>query len=151
MKTLFMTLATILAATVSATPSIAAEHKVLMLNYGKDGGMVFEPSYLKAEPGDTIAFVPQNSSHYVQSYAVPEGAAPWKSKLDEAFTVTVDKEGVYLYYCPPHLMMAMIGVIQVGKPVNLEAVRQKAEKLRPKLVMKGERLEAALGQVTPAQ
>ena len=48
-------------------------------------------------------------------------------------------------------MMAMIGVIQVGKPVNLEAVRQKAEKLRPKLVMKGERLDAALAQLTPAQ
>ncbi|MFK0336017.1 pseudoazurin [Agrobacterium deltaense] len=151
MKRFLMTLATALAVILPATPSLAAEHKILMLNYGKDGGMVFEPSYVKAEPGDTITFVPQNSSHYVQSYAVPEGVSPWKSKLDEAFTVTVKKEGVYLYYCPPHLMMAMIGIIQVGKPVNLEAVRQKAEKLRPKLVMKSERLETALGQVTPAQ
>lgn len=151
MKTLFMMLASILAVTLPVNPSIAAEHKILMLNYGKDGGMVFEPSYVKAEPGDTITFVPQNSSHFVQSYAVPEGVSPWKSKLDEAYTVTVEKEGVYLYYCPPHLMMAMIGVIQVGQPVNLAAVRQKAEKLRPKLVMKGERLEAALGQVTLAQ
>ena len=151
MKRFLMTLATALAVILPATPSLSAEHKILMLNYGKDGGMVFEPAYVKAEPGDTITFVPQNSSHYVQSYAVPEGVSPWKSKLDEAFTVTVEKEGVYLYYCPPHLMMAMIGIIQVGKPVNLEAVRQKAEKLRPKLVMKSERLEAALGQVTPAQ
>ncbi|MGV1985161.1 pseudoazurin [Agrobacterium sp. 22-221-1] len=151
MKRFLMTLATALAVILPVTPSLSAEHKILMLNYGRDGGMVFEPAYVKAEPGDTITFVPQNSSHYVQSYAVPDGVSPWKSKLDEAFTVTVEKEGVYLYYCPPHLMMAMIGVIQVGKPVNLEAVRQKAEKLRPKLVMKGERLEAALGQVTPAQ
>lgn len=151
MKRFLMTFAAALAVTFSVAPSFAAEHKVLMLNYGTDGGMVFEPSYVKAEPGDTITFVPQNSSHYVQSYAVPEGVTPWKGKLDEAFTVTVEKEGVYLYYCPPHLMMAMIGVIQVGKPVNLEAVRQKAEKLRPKLVMKGERLDAALAQVTPAQ
>lgn len=151
MKRFLMTLATALAVTLPVTPSVSAEHKILMLNYGKDGGMVFEPAYVKAEPGDTITFVPQNSSHYVQSYAVPEGVSPWKSKLDEAFTVTVDKEGVYLYYCPPHLMMAMIGIIQVGKPVNLETVRQKAEKLRPKLVMKSERLEAALGQVTSAQ
>ncbi len=148
MKKLFMALAL---AVVTVTPSLAAEHKVLMLNYGKDGGMVFEPSYVKAEPGDTVTFVPQNSSHYVQSYVVPEGVSPWKSKLDEPYTVTVDKEGVYLYYCPPHLMMAMIGVIQVGKPVNLDAVRQKAEKLRPKLVMKSERLDAVLSQVAPAQ
>ncbi|WP_454685868.1 pseudoazurin [Agrobacterium leguminum] len=151
MKRFLMTFATALAVILPVTPSLSAEHKILMLNYGRDGGMVFEPAYVKAEPGDTITFVPQNSSHYVQSYAVPDGVSPWKSKLDEAFTVTVDKEGVYLYYCPPHLMMAMIGIIQVGKPVNLEAVRQKAEKLRPKLVMKSERLEAALGQVTPAQ
>lgn len=148
MKKLFMALAL---AVVTVTPSLAAEHKVLMLNYGKDGGMVFEPSYVKAEPGDTVTFVPQNSSHYVQSYVVPEEVSPWKSKLDEPYTVTVDKEGVYLYYCPPHLMMAMIGVIQVGKPVNLDAVRQKAEKLRPKLVMKSERLDAVLSQVAPAQ
>lgn len=151
MKRFLMTLATALAVILPVTPSLSADHKILMLNYGKDGSMVFEPSYVNVEPGDTITFVPQNSSHYVQSYAVPEGVSPWKSKLDEAFTVTVEREGVYLYYCPPHLMMAMIGIIQVGKPVNLEAVRQKAEKLRPKLVMKSERLEAALGQVTPAQ
>lgn len=60
---------------------------------------------------------------------------------------TVYKEGVYLYYCPPHLMMAMIGVVQVGKPENLEAVKEKATKLRSKLVMKKERLDAYLGQV----
>ncbi|TCQ08902.1 pseudoazurin [Rhizobium sp. PP-F2F-G36] len=136
-----------LAASLFAAPALAAEHKVLMLNYGKDGGMVFEPGFVKAEPGDTITFVPENSSHSVQSYAVPEGAAPWKSKLDQPYTVTVDKEGVFLYYCPPHLMMSMIGVVQVGKPVNLDAVKQKAVKLRSKLVMKGERLDAYLGQV----
>lgn len=111
-----MTFAAALAVTFSVAPSFAAEHKVLMLNYGTDGSMVFEPSYVKAEPGDTITFVPQNSSHYVQSYAVPEGVTPRKGKLDEAFTVTVEKEGVYLYYCPPHLMMAMIGVIQSASP-----------------------------------
>jgi len=70
-----------------------------------------------------------------------------ESKLDEKFTVTVDQEGVYLYYCSPHLMLAMIGVIQVGKPRNLEAVKEKSAKLCSKLVMKGERLDTYLGQV----
>lgn len=136
-----------LAASFFAAPVLAADHKVLMLNYGKDGGMVFEPGFVKAEPGDTITFVPENSSHSVQSYAAPDGAAPWKSKVDERYTVTVDKEGVFLYYCPPHLMMSMIGVVQVGKPVNLDAVKKKAAKLHAKLVMKDERLDAYLGQV----
>lgn len=144
MRTLFIALA----ATLVALPAIAAEHRILMLNYGKEGSMVFEPAYIKAEPGDTITFVPENSSHYVQSYAIPEDASPWKSKLDDPFTVTVEKEGVYLYYCPPHLMMSMIGVVQVGKPVNLDAVKEKSGKLRSKLVMKGERLDNYLGQVS---
>lgn len=137
-----------LVAALVSSPLMAADHTVKMLNFGKDGSMVFEPAYVKAEIGDTITFVPQNSSHNVQSFAIPEGAAPWKSKLDEEYKVTVDKEGVYLYYCPPHLMMAMIGVVQVGKPENLEAVKEKAAKLRSKLVMKKERLDAYLGQVT---
>lgn len=143
MKVLLVALAT----SLIASPLMAADHQVQMLNYGKDGGMVFEPAYVKAEPGDTITFVPQNSSHYVQSYAIPEGVTPWKSKLDEEYKVTVEKEGVYLYYCPPHLMMSMIGVIQVGKPVNIDAVKEKSAKLRSKLVMKGERLDAYLGQI----
>lgn len=136
-----------LAGTLTASPLLAADHTVKMLNFGTDGGMVFEPAYVKAEIGDTITFVPQNSSHYVQTYVTPEGATAWKSKLDQEFKVTLENEGVYLYYCPPHLMMAMIGVIQVGKPTNLDAVKQKAEKLRPKLVMKKERLDTYLNQV----
>lgn len=54
---------------------MAADHTVKMLNFGKDGSMVFEPTYVKAEIGDTITFVPQNSSHNVQSFAIPESAA----------------------------------------------------------------------------
>lgn len=129
------------------TPAFAADHEVRMLNYGTDGGMVFEPGYLHAEVGDTVTFVPENSGHNVRSYVAPDGVAPWKSAVDERYTVTLSKEGVYLYYCPPHLMMSMIGVVQVGAPVNLPELREKAAKLRSKLVMKGERLDAYLGQV----
>lgn len=128
--------------------ALAADHQVKMLNYGKDGGMVFEPPVVKASIGDTVTFVPENSSHNVQSYAIPEGATPWKSKLDEAWTVTLEKEGVYLYYCPPHLMMSMIGIVQVGRATNLEAVTAKAAKLKPKLVMKGDRLETYMAEIS---
>lgn len=131
-----------------ALPSaMAADHSIKMLNYGKEGGMVFEPPVVQAAVGDTITFVPENSSHYVQSYVVPEGATPWKSKMDEPWTVTVEKEGVYLYYCPPHLMMSMIGIVQVGKATNLAEVEAKAAKLKPKLVMKGDRLETYLAGI----
>ena len=140
-------LALALALSFAAPWAMAADHEVKMLNYGKDGGMVFEPPVVKAAVGDTLTFVPENSSHYVQSYAIPEGATAWKSKLDEKWTVTLDKEGVYLYYCPPHLMMSMIGLVQVGKATNLEAIEAKAKKLKPKLVMKGTRLETYLAEI----
>jgi pseudoazurin len=132
---------------LSVSPALAAEHEVRMLNYGEDGGMVFDPAYLRAEVGDTVTFIPSNSGHNVRSYVVPEGAEPWKSGVDEKYTVTLDKEGVYLYYCPPHLMMSMIGIVQAGRPANLEVVKEKAVKLRSKLVMKGERLDAYLDRV----
>lgn len=134
---------------LAAMPLItqAADHKVKMLNYGEGGGMVFEPAFLKVEVGDTVTFVPTSSGHNVRSYAGPDGAQAWNTPVDQETTVTLEKPGVYLYYCPPHLMMSMIGVIQAGEPVNLDAVRQKAEKLRSKLVMKGERLDQYLGQV----
>lgn len=128
--------------------ALAADHQVKMLNYGKEGSMVFEPPVVKAAVGDTVTFVPENSSHYVQSYVIPEGATPWKSKLDEAWTVKLEQEGVYLYYCPPHLMMSMIGLVQVGKATNLDALEAKAKKLKPKLVMKGDRLQTYMAQIT---
>lgn len=96
----------------------------------------------------SMLFVPESSGHYVQSYVVRDGAGAWKSKADETYTVKLDAEGIYLYVCPPHLMMSMIGVVQVGRAGNIEAVREKAAKLPPKRVMKGERLDAYLGLVS---
>lgn len=130
-----------------ALPSEAAEHRVRMLNYGQDGSMVFEPAYVRAQPGDTLVFVPEHSGHFVQSVAVPEGAGPWKSRMDEEYSVTLETEGVYVYACPPHLMMSMIGVVQVGRPVNLDAIERGKERLRRKLVMKGERLDDYLSRI----
>ena len=37
--------------------AMAAEHVVEMKNSGADGAMVFEPGFVKAEPGDTVKFV----------------------------------------------------------------------------------------------
>lgn len=128
--------------------AMADDHQVKMLNYGEDGGMVFEPAVVKAKVGDTVTFVPTNSGHYVQSYVVPEGTTAWKSKLDETWTVKLEKEGVYLYYCPPHLMMSMIGIVQAGKATNLDAIETKAKRLKPKLVMKGDRLEKYMAEIS---
>lgn len=36
-----------LAAALVSSPLMAADHTVKMLNFGKDGSMVFEPAYVK--------------------------------------------------------------------------------------------------------
>ena len=59
----------------------------------------------------------------------PAGAASFKGKIDEEFTVKFTREGVYGYKCLPHLGMGMVGVIQVGKPGNKAAVATAAQKL----------------------
>lgn len=113
-----------------ATPALAAEFEVKMLNKGSDGqAMVFEPAFLKIKPGDTVKFVPTDKGHDAETIPglIPEGATPFKGKLSQELTVTFDKPGFYGYKCVPHLGMGMVGAIQVGdeppNPAALEAAK----------------------------
>lgn len=125
----------------------AAEHQVKMLNSGKDGAMAFEPSFLKVAKGDSVKFIKVDASHNSAAVIVPAGAAEWKGKMDEEITVKLDKEGVYVYVCDPHKVMAMAGVIQVGKPVNLADAKKQGAELAKGFVMNKDRLAKALDQV----
>lgn len=100
----------------------AADHQVQMLNKGEKGTMVFQPDLIIAEPGDTVTFVPTDKSHDAESIKgmIPEGATPFKGKVNEQITVTFDKEGVYGIKCTPHYGMGMVALVVVGNPVNLE-------------------------------
>ena len=133
-----------------ATPAFAAEHEVKMLNKGSDGQtMVFEPAFLKVAPGDTVKFVPTDKGHDAEAIpgAIPEGATPFKGKLSQELTVTLEKPGLYAYKCVPHLGMGMVGLIQVGDDKsNLAAVEGiKAPPLAKK------RLSGFLTQTTAAK
>ena len=46
--------------------------------------------------------------------------------MGENFTITVGKEGAYVYQCTPHVGAGMVGAIVVGNdvPSNLEAVEK---------------------------
>lgn len=128
MKKIMATLAVAATFLVTGAAS-AAEIEVLMLNKGEKGAMVFQPDFVSAAPGDTIRFVPTDKGHNVETIKgmLPEGAEAFKSKFNEVFTVTPDKEGVYGVKCAPHYGMGMVALIQVGQPVNLEdakAVKQ---------------------------
>lgn len=127
--------------------AMAAEHQVTMLTQGKDGSMVFEPAFVKAEKGDKVTFISTDPSHNSSAVNVPEGAAAWKGKMGENVTVTLDQEGVYIYQCDPHKVMAMIGVIQVGKANNLDNAKKEADKLSKSFVMNKDRLAKLMDQV----
>ena len=125
--------ATMLAGTAfGASPATAAEHQVQMLNKGAEGPMVFEPSFLKIAPGDTVRFLATDKGHNVLSIEgmSPDGAAPFKGKMNEDIAITFDKPGAYGFECKPHYGMGMVGLIVVGDPVNLaeaQAVPQKGK------------------------
>jgi pseudoazurin len=95
---------------------------VEMLDRGKDGLMVFEPAFIAAQPGDTIEFVSTTKGHNVVSIAgmLPEGVDPFRTKLNEDFSLTLKAEGLYGIKCAPHYVMGMVGLIQVGEAVNLQ-------------------------------
>lgn len=128
-----------------AGTALAAEHEVKMLNKGEAGMMVFEPAYVRAEPGDVIRFVPTDKSHNAESIkeVLPEGVETFKSKINEEFELTVTEPGLYGVKCTPHYAMGMVALIQVGEdPSNLEAA-QSAK--MPKKAR--ERMDAAIAQV----
>ena len=72
-----------------SSSAFSAHYEVKMLDTGKEGGMVFEPGYLKVEVGDTITFKATNKGHWVQSRAIPEGAEKFLSKENEELILTL--------------------------------------------------------------
>ncbi|MCH2157424.1 MULTISPECIES: pseudoazurin [unclassified Oleiphilus] len=120
-----------------------------MKNVGADGPMVFTPAVLHVAVGDTVHFLPSDPAHNSESVAglIPEGATPWKGDMNKKVSVTIDKEGVYVYQCLPHSVLAMVGVIVAGKPTNLDAVKTNASSLTSKFVVNKDRLDKYLAQV----
>ena len=129
--------------------SLAEEHVVKMLNAGKEGMMVFEPAVLSIKKGDTVKFVATDVSHNSSSVEgmIPEGADPWVGALSQDIEVTLTKEGVYVYQCTPHNMMAMVGVIKVESSSNLTEVKQRAESYKKTFLMNQERLDNYLSTI----
>ena len=124
-------------------------HEVKMLNAGADGTMVFEPPVLKVSVGDTINFVLVDPMHNSASFPnmIPSNAESWNGTINENISVTLDVEGVYVYNCTPHAMMAMVGVIQVGEAVNLDEVKSAASQIKSTFVMNQERLDDYLSRL----
>ena len=138
----------VLSLSVLSAFTFAAEHEVKMLNSGTEGFMVFEPAVLKVEVGDTVTFKATDMAHNSASIAgmIPDGANSWSGAMSQDVTVTVNKEGIYVYQCTPHSMMAMVGVIQVGgSSANMASIQAKVGNLKAGFVTNKERLDNYLG------
>ena len=142
----FTTLLSLLLLTI---PAVAEEHIVKMLNSGKDGMMVFEPAVISINLGDTVKFEATDMAHNSASVPgmIPAGAKPWMGKMSQDISVTFDKEGVYVYECTPHKMMAMIGVIKVGSSDNIDDIKQKGQSYKKAFVMNHNRLDKYLSDM----
>ena len=142
----FTTLLTLFLLTI---PAMAEEHIVKMLNNGKDGMMVFEPAVLSIKKGDTVKFVATDVSHNSASIEgmIPEGAKPWTGALSQDIEITLTEEGVYVYQCTPHNMMAMVGVIKVETASNLDQIKKKVANYKKTFLMNQERLDNYLSEI----
>ncbi|MGI6247537.1 MAG: pseudoazurin [Pseudochelatococcus sp.] len=129
-----------------SAPALGADFRVEMLNKGKAGPMVFEPSLLRIAPGDTVTFVPTDKTHNAETAKglIPDGAEPFKGKVNQEISSTFAVPGAYLIKCLPHMPMGMVALIVVGEgaPSNLDAIR--AAKLPKKA---RERLDASLAEL----
>ena len=96
----------------------AETHVVKMLNTGALGSMVFEPAFIKINTGDSINFEMSDAGHNAVTVAAPAGSVPFDTKYKPSTLVQFDTNGIYLYKCSPHAMMAMAGLIQVSDASN---------------------------------
>lgn len=107
-----------LAALLALLPIVvqAETFEVKMLNGNATGGMAFEPDFLSLKPGDKVRFLATQRGHNAATIKdfLPEGAPPFKGKINQEIEVTFTEEGLYGIMCTPHYDMGMVMVVRVG-------------------------------------
>lgn len=75
-------------------------------------GMRFEPSNIQVSVGDTVIWI--NDSNGEHNVVANDGS--FKSTMLEKgqlYALVFEKKGRYKYYCQPHRIMGMKGVVEV--------------------------------------
>jgi len=126
----------------------AKDYTVKLLTQGSDGKMmVFEPNFIKIAQGDSINFVPSDSSHNAVSFSVPSEKSSFKTPYGKATKITFNEEGVVLVKCLPHFPLGMIGVVQIGD--NIDSTKAKADwnKAKMSVAMNKEAIDVAISKI----
>ena len=145
MKNTFLTLTFFISLAITAET-----YTVKMLNQGTEGIMDFEPYILDVDVGDTVIFEATDAAHNSESMEgmIPNGAVSWSGPLSKDISVTFEIPGVYGYQCTPHSMMAMVGIIRVGKNIdNLETLKAVANIKKSSFVMNQDRLDSYINNL----
>ncbi|WP_157218128.1 pseudoazurin [Flavisphingomonas formosensis] len=139
--------AAILLSAVLAVPVMAKDITVQMKSQGAAGMMVFEPSLVKANVGDTIHFVPTDPSHNAEPIPsmLPDGVTAPAGAMNKEYILTLTKPGLYGIKCKPHYTMGMVALIKAGKGAapNAAAAAAAAAKLPP---LAGKRMAPMLAE-----
>lgn len=110
-------------------------YKVKMLNQGDQGSMIFEPAFIKINTCDSIQFEMVDAGHNAVTVAAPAGSVPFDTKYKPSTIVKFDVNGLYLYKCAPHAMMAMAGLIQVSDASNKTEMNEAIMKFEGTVMM----------------
>ena len=110
-------------------------HVVKMLNESNQGAMIFEPAFIKINTCDSITFEMTDAGHNAVTVAAPNDSIPFDTEYKPSTTVQFDTNGLYLYKCTPHAMMAMAGLIQVSDASNKEAMKAEIDKFESNVMM----------------
>lgn len=121
--------------------------EVEMRNDHEGQAMVFVPSLVRIDPGDTVVFVPADEGHNSTSVFGPKDASMWTGKTDKKVTIKPTQQGVYVFECTNHKIMGMAGVVVVGEPSNLEEARGFVQKYQETLISNKDRLSKLLSQL----
>jgi halocyanin-like protein len=85
---------------------------------GNGGSFAFGPAAVRVDPGTTVTFEWVSDTHNVLVESQPDGAG-WQGhepieNTGFSFEHTFDTEGIYKYYCQPHLSVGMKAAVVVG-------------------------------------
>lgn len=144
MKSFLLTLAIL---PFLASVAQAKEITVKQLNTGDDGAMVFEPGFVRVQPGDTVNVIAVDPGHNVESIPTiaPAGTTPVKGAMSKGMVLHFAKPGIYGFKCLPHVSMGMVMIVQVGAAPSNLAEAKAAALVMPPLARK--RLIADLAKV----
>ena len=108
---------------------------VKMLNQGTLGSMIFEPAFIKINTCDSVNFEMSDAGHNAVTVAAPAGSVPFDTKYKPSTLIQFDTNGLYLYKCAPHAMMAMAGLIQVSDAGNKSEMKSEIEKFESSVMI----------------